>query len=646
MKKILLLIVGIYFCIPLFCQSPTVYDSPYTFKNLIIEKGTEVINNSTLTVNDTLFVYGTLTNNGKILAKTCIVDSAKLYCAKNRNNNLTISENLILKNTTIYSSDTTYFAINTYDCIIDDKTDIQSASLIIAHDIIINDTLIFSNKKLGVKKVFGDFIINAQGCFTNSINDNIQLYGNAINNSAKTCTNANFEVFGTDKHIYGNFSCYRFELHDGQATYTNHNWLEVTDNFVGNGTVTQAPNAYLSIHTETTPSIIADALGNTLEYTRGGTKNQYLNTSHCYNLVLSKDNSSKLALTQNCIIENALTLNKKSFLDCNSHALIFNHANKNSIITANFKEERGIFLNKGTINLTIPKDETIVIPLFTIDTIFAGIALKNLDDNHNKINIDSLWNYVTKTGKSNGETFQTDFINTTWHAKSEIEKATISFYWNFQKEQPQFNEGTSTIFTSDGTFWEPSAEKNIKLDGKILQITTNPNSFFTVGNAPSLLGNNFDYFTLTMQNEIAYLAWETQNKTLDCSIERASSNHNFSTIVTLLNSDGIYYFSDSINFTTEIVYYRIKQTNSQGDEKYTEIRSLILPQQAKIHIDQKSKTILVTSENNYIISLYNINGCKLQESQNSPLNLYSVPHDYYIVSLKTNRGTFQQKFIW
>ena len=139
-----------------------------------------------------------------------------------------------------------------------------------------------------------------------------------------------------------------------------------------------------------------------------------LNTTHCYNLILTKNASSRLKLSQDCIIENALTLNKKSFLDCNSHSLIFNHANKNSIIAENFDEERGIFLNHGTIDLSLPKDETITIPLFTLDTIFAGIALKNLDENHNKITIDSLWNFVSKTGKSNEEHFETDFINTTW----------------------------------------------------------------------------------------------------------------------------------------------------------------------------------------------------------------------------------------
>lgn len=642
MKKIPLLFLWELLAIDLFCQSSILYDTPQYFQNLVIKGNTEVVNNSTLTINDTLFVYGTLSNIGKIYARKCIVNGGTLVSSGT--NSLSISDTLFLKNTTISSLDSKEaFTIHTGTCVIDDYTEFQSGSLN-TNDLVINDTLVFSTTRVGVKEVFGDFIINPQGCFLNNINDNIQLHGNAINNSAETCIKANFEVFGKDKHIYGNFSCYRFDFHDEQSSYTNHDWLEVTDVFSGEGTLTQAPNAYLSIHTSTTPRIIADSEGNTLEFTLGG--EQMLNNNHCYNLILTKNASSRVKLTQDCIIENALTLNKKSFLDCNSHSLIFNDANKNSIIAENFNEERGIFLNRGTIDLSLPKDETISIPLFTLDTIFSGIAFKNLDGNHEKISIDNLWNYVTQTGKSNGEKFETDFINTTWHVSSDIEKASISFFWNTKKEQPEFNEKTSTIFTSDGTYWEPSAEKNTKVDDKVLEISTNPNSFFTIGNYPSLLDITFDYFTLTMENQVAYLSWETQYKGQACSIERATSSDNFTTIATLHNSDGIYDFTDSLSSTSEIVYYRIKQCDANGDVNYTEIRSLILQKQATILIDKNAETIFVTDEEHYVISIYSKNGIKIQESINNCLQIHSLPHDCYIILVKTNRGTFQQKIIW
>ena len=644
MKKLLLLFLWEYCCIDVFCQTPIFYETPQRFQKLTIAENTEIVNNTTLTIDDTLFVFGKLTNNGVIQAKTCIVDGGTLICSGT--NSLTITDTLFLKNTTISSLDTQKaFSIATGTCVIDDYTEFQSGSLN-TNDLVINDTLVFSTKLLGVKKVFGDFIINPQGCFLNTVNDNIQLHGNAINNSAETCTNANFEVFGINKHIYGNFSCYRFDFHDEQSSYTNHNWLEVKEVFSGNGTLTQAQNSYLSIHTNTTPRIIADSVGNTLEYTRGGKNCQYLNTSHCYNLVLSKDNSSRLALTQDCILENTLTLNKKSFLDCNSHSLIFNHANKNSIIAENFNEERGIFLNHGTIDLSLPKDETITIPLFTLDTIFAGIALKNLDENHNKITIDSLWNFVSKTGKSNEEHFETDFINTTWHVTSAIEKATMSFFWNAKKELPEFNPENCLIFLSDGTHWEPSTEKNTRVNDKVLEITTNPNSFFTIGNYPKFLGITFDYFTLVLQKQCAHLSWKTDNKTTPCYIERACSSLGFTTIATLYNSDGMYDFADSISSTGEMLYYRIKQYDTNGDENYSEIQSVIQPQETNIYLDHISGTISTTSEKDYVMRIYNENGSKLQETINGHLQVHSLPHDCYIVQVKTNRGTFQQKIIW
>lgn len=642
MKKLLLLFLWEYCCINVFCQTPILYETPQKFQKFTIAKNTEVINNTTLTIDDTLFVNGTLTNNGTIQAKTCIVDGGTLLCSET--NSLTVSDTLFLKNTSISSLDTEEaFTITTGACVIDDYTEFQSSSLK-TNDLVINDTLVFSIKRLGVKEVLGDFIINPQGCFLNNINDNIRLHGNAINNSSQTCTYANFEVFGINKHIYGNFSCYRFDFHNKQSSYTNHDWLEVTDVFSGEGTLTQAQNAYLSIHTNTTPRIIADSEGNTLEYTLGG--EQMLNSNHCYNLILTKNASSRVKLTQDCIIENALTLNKKSFLDCNSHSLIFNHANKNSIIAENFNEERGIFLNQGTINLSLPKDETITIPLFTLDTIFSGIAFKNLDGNHEEISIDSLWNFVSKTGTSNEEHFETNFINTTWHVTSAIEKASISFFWNTQKEQPEFNEENCSIFLSDGTYWEPSKEKNTKIDDKVLEISTNPNSFFTIGNTPNLLGISFKYFTLVLQKPVVYLSWETENKTSPCYIQRAYSSQEFITIATLHNPLGIYDFTDSNTHTSEILYYRIKQYDTNGEEIYSDIQSVMLPQEAPIYINRNAETILVISEKHYVISLYNKNGCKLQEVTNACLQLHSLPHDCYIVQVKTNRGTFQQKIIW
>ena len=303
MKKLLLLFLWEYCCINVFCQTPILYETPQKFQKFTIAKNTEVINNTTLTIDDTLFVNGTLTNNGTIQAKTCIVDGGTLLCSET--NSLTVSDTLFLKNTSISSLDTEEaFTITTGACVIDDYTEFQSSSLK-TNDLVINDTLVFSIKRLGVKEVLGDFIINPQGCFLNNINDNIRLHGNAINNSSQTCTYANFEVFGINKHIYGNFSCYRFDFHNKQSSYTNHDSLEVTERFTGEGTLTQAQNAYLSIHTSTTPHIIADS--KETHWNTPVAVNQMLNTKHLH-LFLTKTHAA--LINEDCLLKNTLTLTK------------------------------------------------------------------------------------------------------------------------------------------------------------------------------------------------------------------------------------------------------------------------------------------------------------------------------------------------
>ena len=220
----------------------------------IIANGATLINKSHISINGTLYINGKLTNDGTITATNCVINNGEIFSTEY--NKLLVNEQLHFSNARTASNDTTHIvtfeASETY---IDDYTTMESAELTTGN-LILNDTLEYTGK-LGVKSVLHDFIINGKGFLLNTDNENIRLYGDAYNFSDIPCRKANFELFGLDNKIYGDFSCYRFDL-SPEATYTNHGNLTVTETFPTSGKLIQAENATLTINTTTSPEIIAN----------------------------------------------------------------------------------------------------------------------------------------------------------------------------------------------------------------------------------------------------------------------------------------------------------------------------------------------------------------------------------------------------
>ncbi len=593
-------------------------------ENLVIDENTIFHNTSEIEISDSLLVFGTLINDGTIRTKNCIVTNGtiKAYAY----DSLIVKENLTFKNATTTSNDTIHIVtFSAKNIIIDGYTKIESAYLT-TQKLIINDTLEFTGK-LGVKKITSDFILN--GIFRNNANENIQLYGNLINNNKQTCTKANFELFGENKSIHGNFSCYRLDLEKATTTYTNYDSLTITDVFSGKGTIVQEQNAYLSINTQTSPPINATADGNSLEYTRGG--KQILNTTECYNLILSKQGGAGLFLSQNCVINNSLVLNKKSMLDCGNFAVKFPNTHSKSIVSTSFNGTQGIYLRNGKLIFDeFKNNETLQIPLMTTDTSFAGISITNLDENHSTFTIDSLFNYVTETGQSVSDSISEDFVNTTWHFSTDIQKAECSFYWDKNKEQDYFDSENSSIYQSNGFAWkELETQQNTKWNTSLI---SNPNEYFTIGNEMLLLPIDLKYFTIHQEENYVLLKWEL-NSSKQVTIEKSYDGTLFHPIGTTEQKE----FVDFSILSNQPVYYRLKT-----DEKnYSVIKSICIDSKNEILISSKNIQY-IGNEQIIKLSIYNLNGKEIRSTTKTILQINNLPHGTYFLKIRTKTKEIQR----
>ncbi|MCQ2959652.1 MAG: T9SS type A sorting domain-containing protein [Bacteroidales bacterium] len=597
---------------------------PFTAAKFTIEANSSFQNLSNITITDTLWIYGTLINDGNISAKTCIVENGTIL--SNEFNELNVEQNLIFKNALTKSSDTVHIITFSADSIfINDYTTMESAYLT-AKNLIVNDTLEFTGK-LGVKTIYSNLIIN--GTLLNSDNENIQLYGNAINSSSATCKKMNIKLYGENNYIQGNFSCYRFDLETSETIYTNYDSLTVTDFFSGKGTLIQGVNAYLSVNSQTTPYINALALGNTIEYTRGG--KQTLNTNECFNLIVSKKGGATLHLTQNLKINNSLILNKKAFVNCETHKLQFPDITEYTLPQSNYSEEKGIFLNNGEIILNnFDKNETVWLPLFTNDTCFAGFSIKNLDDSNNSLSIDSLFNIITETGKSNSDSIIYDFVSTTWHISSQI-KAYISFDWSIKKEQEYFDRDYCTVYRSTGNSWK---DVGLKMESSTFsnETQTNADGYFTIGNNPVLLPINLEYFKITQTSNFITILWKTQPCNKRLFIEKSFDGIHFYTIAEIPNGENCY--KDKKNESGEIIYYRLKQEDNNGTCEYSEIKSIYISQKVDFSIEDKKITTSTDSKNTHL-QLFTIYGKLVNSSKTNIISIENIPCGIYILKIKT-----------
>lgn len=633
----LLFVFVCFFYVQTFSQTDTIKVSEQIINgNYEIQPESIFLNTSTIIISDTLFVFGKLINNGDIHAKNCVVKGGELYSEKT--NNLLINNNLHFDNAITSSSDSLNEHLISFSAdtiYIDGYTEMKSAHFK-TNNLYINATLEFSGK-LGVKKILNDFIITKNGKLKNTDNENIQLYGNAYNNSDTQCENANFELFGINKGFYGEFSCYRFDLEEN-AIYTNYGNLIIKDEFHGKGTLIQAENSYLTIQSQSSSKIQASALGNTIEFTRGG--EQFLNTNECYNLIITKQGNNFLSLSQNTTILNSLQINNKSYLNCNGFQLTFPQATRNSITIENTKKDKGIILNDGCIFIEdLNPNEELYFPLYTNDTTYAGIKIANYNETPIKFAIDSCFHLVTKNGKSISKKHNTNFVNLTWHIQSD-DSYQLSFYWNATEELPIFEKKAHTIYQSDGSEWEDIGCETDNFPSTL----GNGTKYYSVGNKIIILPIILSEFYAETNQQLTIIHWKLETNVDDLFLEKSYDGIHFTRVANLPTntSSNIYYDSFSSN---QIQYYRlVSQTNDTKD--YSTI----------ICASNKSKQeILITTDNIHVtntdkkvqILLYNQQGKCIKEAKTNTMSISDIQKGIYYLHIKVDAENYRQsKFLY
>ena len=593
--------------------------------NLCIDHDIVVQNKTTITVSDTLFVFGKLVNDGKIQARCCMVTGGELVSVKS--NSLEITENLHFSNAKTSSQDTVYpIKITAENVFIDDYAIMESGE-ITTKNLTIHDTLEFTGK-LGVKTILNDFTIYENACFLNTDNENIRLYGNAYNNSSKQCKNANFSLLG-ENHFYGDFSCYRIDI-DELARCINHGKITVKEKFSGKGIFEQTENAYLCVNSPTSPKIDASATGNTLEYTRGGI--QELVTDECYNLILSKNGENELLLTCDTKIRNQLTIKKRSFLNCNSHTLELTHTQP--IVVDDTKSDKGIMLQDGTLKITnLPQNQPLQIPLFTNEKHIAALTITNASDIQATITIDSVFNYVTNKAVSNGRKKEYEFVNLTWHITSTNTETELTFFWDSADELPYFEPFDCTIYHYEENKWK---DIEITLEKSQTTTTYNANGFFTVGNKLIVLPIRISALECKLFADYNCIEWESNPK-LDGHLEKSYDGMLFFTIAGCVQAPYLDY-----DIQHPIVYYRIATTNEDGSITYSDIQSIIRSTYDEIRISGNSIQYIgndkITS-----ITLYDTQGKIIRATKEKKLTFANLSRGIYVVVIQTDNTSIRQK---
>lgn len=630
-KRITTFLLGMFFGLTNYGQTVnltrnTTLSAVTTFSgNLCIDHDIVVQNRTNITVSDTLFVFGKLVNDGKIQARCCMVTGGELVSVKS--NSLEITENLHFSNAKTSSQDTVYpIKITAAYVFIDDYTIMESGE-ITTKNLTIHDTLEFTGK-LGVKTILNDFTISENACFLNTDNENIRLYGNAYNYASKQCKNANFSLFG-ENHFYGDFSCYRIDI-DELARCINHGKITVKENFSGKGIFEQTENAYLCVNSPTSPKIDASATGNTLEYTRGGI--QELGTDECYNLILSKNGGNELLLTADTKISNTLIINKKSFLNCNSHTLELIHTQP--IVVDDTKSDKGIMLQDGMLKITnLPQNQPLQIPLFTNEKHIAALTITNASDTKATITIDSVFNYVTNKAVSNGRKKEYEFVNLTWHITSTNTETELTLCWDSADELPYFEPFTCTIYHYEDNKWK---DIEISLEKSQTTTTCNANGYFTVGNKLIVLPIHISNVKCKLFASYNFIEWESSQKH-DNRLEKSYDGIHFFTIAECVQTP--YYDYDMQH---PIVYYRIATTDDNETTTYSDIQSIIRSTYDETRITGNSIQYLGSDKITNII-LYDTQGKIVKATQEKTLTFANVPRGIYVVVIQTDKTVIRRK---
>jgi len=396
----------------------------------------------------------------------------------------------------------------------------------------------------------------------------------------------------------------------------------------------------------------------------GGTKTVF------YDFIIS-NNGHSVILNNDITINNTLNFITASYLDLNSKTLTMINWANGHIAGLTTTPDRYVLWHAGKFIIEgVAAGETIQFPvgLSKASTDYARVDVTNHDASHTTFQYTSIYNYLNDVGTGSGGTqLTTKAVNLTYNITSASTNADITVYWDVSKELPLFTRTLSQVQHYNGTKWELKGTGGNSVHmgtGTIYsQFATGVTSFspYTTGNQGDPLPIELTYFKASNSKTGVSLTWETASETNNdyFTLERSFDGETWSDIFTQ-NGAGTSSVTHKYSYTdgdivSTVLYYRLKQTDFNGDFTYSKIVS-IMPQVKGIEYSvyqnptsNKEINVLLKTEKaeTVVLSLFTPSGLKLS-SETIPLdanqkvlfnvgsNLSLLPGPYYVTIFTEN----------
>ncbi len=390
-----------------------------------------------------------------------------------------------------------------------------------------------------------------------------------------------------------------------------------------------------------------------------------------YDLV-HMNTGNTITLNNNIRINNQLDMSVAGFIDMAAQTLSIDNWDDGDI--TNVGTDRFMIVNGGCLDINgVDVGETANFPLsFSItSTDYCRSDILNRDATNTSFSVCPC-NYVNEEGTCSGGTAVEEAVNHTWTITSSSTDTDVTLYWDTSNEQASFDRSIAQL-SHFGTIWgDPVSDSIIatNLSGNIYYITASASEFspFGVGSGGSVLPIELLSFSATLLGTEVELQWTTLTEMNNdfFTLERSADLNEWTIIGTeqgagtsLSSLD--YSYTDNSSFESPIYYYRLKQTDYNGDYTYSDIIHVTVPFELNQNIvlfpnptaditylnlkdELIDQTIVI---NVYSESHTHINGLTTIGTKNVDISQLTceLPYGIYIVSCIVNDNIYHMKLI-
>lgn len=509
---------------------------------------------------------------------------------------------------------------------------------------------------------FTTFAFNANSTViynsSNGLNQTIYAvrYGNLIlTNSAGVGSST--KTAGGNLTILGNFSINdAYTIFDAGASL-NHS---LQGNWINNGALNSGSFTYTTANTITFN-------GTSAQQIQGGAATTF------YNLSLSNSSGLTLAPGAGLITtaKNTLTLTSGKVILGNFDLAIGATAFSGTI--SGYSSSNYIITNgTGTLNqfnIGTGQRTSVIYPIGISSSSYTPITL-NIVGTTTVDNYKIVVSQDVYSSGTTGSVYTSGVVNRTWHVTEGVSggsNVTLTAQWNATDELTGFDR-TNCFINHYSSEWGSTSERgNASADLPYTRVSGTLTSFspFTVATTGSALPIELISFSGRCDGSNVLLEWKTTSETNNdyFTIERSTDTRFFEPVgkVTGMgNSSTIkqYSFTD---VAMGAAYYRLKQTNYNGNYEYVDIISVT--ECTDIHEteiintynDSGTLTLNIYSDidQKYEIIIYEITGRKVLSSQHYllkntneiKLNSTGINSGVYVVMLKNEKTMTSQKIV-